>query len=330
MASKMRWSLLVGVALIAFTGSAAGPGADPMVGPSVGNADTLVSEGSKVFNQKKYPKAADNFLKATRANPSNVNTYLQLARAATLAKQLTRACYAYRVYLKNTPDSPDRKKAAAESDQCERQLKTTKGQAPDLTQKYVETRAAFFASLEKGELLKAGGAAESLRSLVDDGYLGPDLADMAAKLGAAVLADADAIHKKALGTEKQSAETLRSARPMYVVAADVGASPPDAKARMAFLDGLAELSERDYPKAEQLFSEARKADASNKEYAFYEGLTLYQAGEKGRALKLLDTELKDDPRTAVLRVAQALGNSPDTGAVELEKLLFSTRYPPEK
>ncbi len=310
--------------------AAASAFADPLVGPSVGNADTLVSEGSKLFNQKKYAKSADNFLKATRANPTNLATYVQLARAATLAKQLTRACYAYRVYLKNTPDTPERKKAAAESDQCERQLKTTSGQAPDLTQKYVEERASFFASLEKGELLKAGGAAESLRTLVNDGYLGPDLADMASKLGTAVLADADAIQRRALALEKQSAEVLRSARPMYVIAADVGATPSDSKARMAFLDGLAELSEKDYRKAEQLFAEARKVDASNREYAFYEGLTLYQAGERGKALKLLDAELKDDPRTAVLRVSHALSNSPDTGAAELEKLLFSTRYPPEK
>ena len=303
---------------------------EPLVGPNVGNADTLVSEGSKLFNQKKYAKSADNFLRATRANPTTLATYVQLARAASLAKQLTRACYAYRVYLKNTPDTPERKKAAAESDQCERQLKTAKGQAPDLTQKYVEERASFFASLEKGELLKAGGAADSLRTLVSDGYLGPDLADMAAKLGTAVLADADAIQRRALALEKQSAEVLRSARPMYVVAADVGVTPSDSKARMAFLDGLAELGEKDYRKAEQLFAEAHKADPSNREYTFYEGLTLYQAGEHAKALKLLDAELKDDPRTGVLRVAQALGNSPDTGAAELEKLLFSTRYPPEK
>jgi tetratricopeptide (TPR) repeat protein len=303
---------------------------EPLVGPNVGNADTLVSEGSKLFNQKKYPKASDTFLKATRANPTNVATYLQLARAAMLAKQLTRACYAYRVYLKNTPETPDRKKAAAESDQCERQVAVAKGQLPDLTQKFVETRAVFFAALEKGELLTPGGAAESLRTLVNDGFLGPDLADMASKLGAAVLAEAAAISKRALALEKQSPQVLRSARPMYVVAAEVGLSPPDAKARMAFLDGLAALSEKDYRAAEQLFGEARKADSNNTEYAFYEGLTLYQSGERGKAFKLLEGELKDDPRTAVLRVAQALGSSAEAGAAELEKLLFSTRYPPEK
>ncbi len=330
MGSRPLQALWASVLVVSSAALGAGPASEPLIGPSVGNADTLVSEGSKLFNQKKYAKAADAFFKATRANPSNVATYVQLARAATLAKQLTRACYAYRVYLKTVPDSPERKKAAAESDQCERQVKGAKGQAPDLTQKYVETRAAFFASLEQGELLKAGGAAESLRALVNDGYLGPDLADMGAKLGAAVVAQADAIHKRALAAEKQSAEVLRSARPMYAIAADVGASPADVKARMAFLDGLAELSEKDYRRAEQLFSEAMKADVGNKEYAFYEALTLFQAGERAKALKLLEAELKDDPRTAVLRTAQAVGNSPEAGAAELERLLFSVRYPPEK
>jgi hypothetical protein len=39
---------------------------------------------------------------------------------------------------------PKDKKAVAESDQCERQLKAAKNQAPDLAQKYTDTRAAFF------------------------------------------------------------------------------------------------------------------------------------------------------------------------------------------
>ena len=49
-----------------------------------------------------------------------------------------------------------------------------------------------------------------------------------------------------------------------------------------------------------------------------------------RIAKVLEAELKDDPRTVVLRASVALGDSPEAGAAELEKLLFSTRYPPEK
>ncbi len=304
--------------------------ADPLVGSSVGNADTLVSEGSKLFNKKQYAKAADQFLKATRANPSLTQTYVQLARAQLLAKDLPRACYAYRVYLKSVPDSPDRKKALAESDQCERQLKGLRKAPDDPTRGFVDQRAAFFTSLDARELLGPSSASETLRALVHGGFLGPELGEMATKLGVAVTVEAESVHKRALSGEKLDAQTLRSARPLYQVAHDVGVTAADARGRMAFLDGLAELDEKAWKKAEAHFAEAAKSDPANKEYVFFKGLALVQAGERAAALKVLESELKDDPRTAMLRAALALGDSPVAGAAELEKLLFNTRYPPEK
>ncbi len=301
---------------------------EPLLGAGVGNADTLVSEGSKLFNRKQYPKAVEHFLKATRANPANLGTYLQLARASMLAKDIGRACYAYRVYLKAAPDSPDRKKAATEGDQCERQLKGLKKAPVDLSAKYVEVRATFFAALDKGELLGATGAAGHLATLVKDGFLGPELGEMGQKLGVAALAQANAVHQKALLNERVSGDSLKSARPLFDVAASVGASAADS--RVSFLDGLAELQARDFKKAEAAFTDAAKADPKNREYQFYRALALYQAGERGQALKILDAELKDDPRTATLRAAQAVNQSPEAGAAELERLLFGTRYPPEK
>ena len=322
MRTDLRCLVLALVASAAF--------ADPLVGSSVGNADTFVSEGSKLFNKKQYAKASDQFLKATRANPSLTQTYVQLARAQLLAKELQRACYAYRVYLKSVPDSPDRKKAAAESDQCERQVKGMKKPPDDPTKGFVDQRAAFFTSLDAKELLGPNSASETLRALVHDGFLGPELGEMATKLGVAVTVEAESVHKRALSGEKLSAETLRSARPLYQVAQDVGVSAADAKGRMAFLDGLAELDEKAWKKAEAHFAEAAKSDPANKEYVFFKGLALVQAGERAAALKVLESELKDDPRTAMLRAALALGDSPVAGAAELEKLLFNTRYPPEK
>lgn len=301
--------------------------AEPIVGAGVGNADTLVSEGVKLFNRKQYAKAADLFLKATRAEPATPGTYVQLARASMLGKQYQRACYAYRVYLKSIPDSPDRKKAAAEGEQCERQLKIAKRQPPDLTQRYVEVRAQFFSALDQKQVLGDSGAADSLRELAKDGFLGPDLKDMAQKLGAVANAEADAIHQRALGGEVLPASLLRSARPLYLVAQDVGASAADTKGRMAFLDGLAELGEGDLRKAEVLFSEAAKSDAANLEYVFYRSLALFQAGDKAAALKVMESSLKNDPRTAVLRLSMALGQSSEAGANELEKLLFTARFP---
>jgi len=304
--------------------------AEPLVGAAVGNADTLISEGSRLYNKKQYPRAVEQYLKATRVAPATLTTYLQLARASVLAKQVQRGCYAYRVYLKAAPESPDRKKASAESDQCERQLKTAKGQPPDLSQKYVEVRANFFAQLDKGVLLGPTSASEDLRSLVKDGFLGPDLGDMAQKLASSAIAQAEAIHKRALANEKLEAETLRSARPLFQIAVDSGQASSSSAAVVGFLDGLAEFSEKDFKRATQLFAEAAKADPSNKEYGFYRALALYQSGDRLAALKALETDLKDDPRTAVLRTSLALANSPEVGAAELERLLFTTRFPAEK
>ena len=71
-----------------------------LVGPGVGSADSLVSEGTKLYNQKKYAKAAELFLTANRASPATLPIYLQLARSLLAAKQIQRSCYVYRVYLK--------------------------------------------------------------------------------------------------------------------------------------------------------------------------------------------------------------------------------------
>lgn len=323
----MRSELL---ALAVATLLPAGTLADPLVGPGVGTADTLISEGSKLFNKKQYAKAAESFLKATRANPAQAQTYVQLARAQLLAKDVVRACYAYRVYLKSVPDSSDRKKAAAESDGCERQLKALKKQPEDPTKGFVDQRAQFFSSLDARSLLGAGSASETLKALVKGGFLGPELGEMSARLAAAATAEAEAVHKKALAGEALSPEALRSARPLYQVAQDLGTSSADAQGRMAFLDGLAELNEKSWRKAEAHFTEAAKCDPANKEYVFFRALALVQAGERFGALKLMEAELKDDPRTAVLRVALALGDSPVAVAGELEKLLFNKRFPPEK
>lgn len=303
--------------------------AEVLVGPGVGNADTFASEGSKLFNRKQYAKASEQFLKATRANPAQAQTYLQLARAQLLGKQLARACYAYRVYLKSVPDSSERKKASAESDQCERQVRNSPALG-DPTKGFVDMRAAFFAALDAKQLLGAQSASDILKNLVKEGFLGAELGDMAQKLGVAATSAAEEVHQRALAGERLSAEALRSARPLYQVGYEVGVSPADAKGRMAFLDGLAELTEGSWKKAETHFAEAAKSDPTNREYEFLKAVALVQAGERAVALKGLELHLKGDPRTAVLRAAMAIGESPAAGAAELERLLFSARYPPEK
>ncbi len=302
-----------------------------LVGPQVGNADTFTAEGSKLFNKKQYAKAADQFLKATRSNPGAIGTYVQLARALMLAKQTQRACYAYRVYLNNVAEGAERKKAAAESDQCERQLKLLRNPPVDESKEFVDLRAAFFTALDARQFFATNSASESLRTLIRSGFLGPELADMASKLGNAASTEADSIHDRALRGEKLSPEVLRSARPLYQLAFEFGtAGSGDSRGRVAFLDGLAEFNDKAWKKAEAHFVDAAKRDPNNKEYIFYRALTLLQAGERQKALKTLEAELKDDARTAVLRVSTSINDSPDAGALELEAMLFNTRHSPDK
>ncbi|MHB8874713.1 MAG: tetratricopeptide repeat protein [Myxococcaceae bacterium] len=322
----MRSSVLVLASLLA----ASAAGAEPLVGPSVGNADVLLSEGSKLYNRKQPAKAADAFLKATRANPAAVQAYLQLARSHLAAKQLMRACYEYRAYLKAASESPERKKAQGESELCERQLKGAKGQPPDPAPRYVELRAAFFAALEKKELLGPSSASEALRSLVTEGFVGTELGDMASKLHAAALEAAGALHARALAREAVTTDALKTVRPLYQLCADVGPAPAEAAARSAFLDGLAAFQGGDYTQAEALFAEASKAEPAAKEYRYYRAMALFRGGDRKAALDAMEADLPDDPRTAVLRVALALGTSPETGAAELERLLFTKRYPPAR
>ncbi len=316
--------------MLALVLMASGALAQPLVGQGVGNADTFISEGSKQFNKKQYAKAVDNFLKATRARPATVQTYVQLARAQMLGKQLQRACYAYRVYLKATPDSPDRKKAVAESDQCERQLKAKKKLPPDPAAGFVDQRAEFFAALDESRLLGEGSASATFKALVTGGYLSPDLGDMAQRLGEALVAQAEATYARGLAGEQVEADSLKSARPLYETAHDVGVSAPGAKGKTAFLEGLAALDAKNWRAADTHFAEASKADADNHEYAYYRAVALLQLGERKSALDHLEQALKDDPRTAVLRAALALSESPATGAAQFEQLLFDTRNPKEK
>src|SRR5262249_18697987 len=97
--------------------------ADPLVGPAVGNADVLISEGTRLYNSRQYGKAAEYFLKATRADPARVNAYLSLARSAMSAKQIKSACEAYQAFLKSADQSPTRAKAQEEAELCARQLR---------------------------------------------------------------------------------------------------------------------------------------------------------------------------------------------------------------
>ncbi|MFP2933365.1 tetratricopeptide repeat protein, partial [Pyxidicoccus sp. 3LG] len=190
--------------------------AEPLVGPSVGNAEALVAEGTRLYNKRRYADASGLFLKATRANPTLLPAYLGLARSRMGAKEVHGACTAYKAYVRSAPDIQDRTKAQRELDLCERQLKAARKKKnkvpPDLTARHVELKAGFFAALGEQQLVGPDSAGEMLRTLVTEGYLGTDLAEMGNRLSAACRTSLEDLHARALAGESLPAERLRDVR----------------------------------------------------------------------------------------------------------------------
>ena len=304
--------------------------AEPLVGPSVGNADALVAEGTRLYNKRRYADAAGQFLKATRATPALLQAYLGLARSRMGGKDIHGACTAYRAYLRSAPDIQDRPKAQRELELCERQLKAARKKKknkvpPDLTARHVELKAGFFAALEDGKLLGPDSAGEMLGTLVSEGYLGPDLGEMGRRLSAASRDATEDLHRRALAGEALPAERLREARPLFDLARDTGEPSPTASAQAPFLEGMAALQAGDSARAQALFAQAAQAAPERKEYRVWRAAALQRAGDLSGALAAMEADLPEDPRTDVLRAAAAQKQSPEAGARELERILFQ-RY----
>ncbi|NTX01630.1 tetratricopeptide repeat protein [Myxococcus sp. CA040A] len=332
MRSESRRLLLTCALLVWGTASAA-----PLVGPSVGNADALVAEGTKLYNKRKYAEASRVFLQATRANPSLLPAYLGLGRARMGAKETAGACAAYRAWLKSAPDIQERPKAKGELELCERQLKAArkkkkKGPVPaDMTARHVELKADFFEALEAGTLAGPAGAGEQLRTLVTADYLGVDLAEMGTRLSTASRASAEDVHQRALKGEALTTEQLRTGRELLDWAKDSGEAAPQAPAQGLFLEGLVALQGNDSKSAEGLFAKAASAAPGVTEYRVWRAAALQRAGDLRGALAVMEAELPEDPRTDLLRAAVAQRTSKEDGARELERLLFQ-RYaaPPSR
>ncbi|MCP3098526.1 hypothetical protein LZ198_06495 [Myxococcus sp. K15C18031901] len=306
--------------------------AQPLVGPSVGNADALVAEGTKLYNKRKYADASRLLLQATRANPTLLPAYLGLARARMGAKETAGACAAYKAWLRSAPDVQERRKAQGELELCERQLKAARKKKknkvpPDLTARHVELKAGFFEALEARKLRGADSAGEALRTLVAEGYLGADLGEMGQRLSAQCRATAGELHQRALAGEAVPVTQLREARELLDLAKDTGEPVAQADAQAPFLDGMVLLQTGDANRAQEQFARATTAAPERSEYKVWRATALQRAGDLGGALAMMEQELPNDPRTDLLRVAVAQGTSPEAGAKELERLLFQ-RYPP--
>jgi len=190
----------------------------------------------------------------------------------------------------------------------------------------VTLKAAFFGALDRKQLTGPDSASVQLQSLLAAEYAAPDLGEMAAKLAGAAEAEAEGVYQAALRREKQTPEVLQGAAALYQLALDHGAPPALQASRGAFLKGAALLADDKPAEAEPLFAEAARLDSSNTEARFRRGLAKYLAGDREGALTVLEAELPGDPRTAVLRLAQALETNPKTAAQEIERYLFDRRF----
>jgi tetratricopeptide (TPR) repeat protein len=315
-----------GLVLALMLSAAAPAAAEPLVGLGVGNADLLVAEGTRLYNEKDYPAARDHFLKATRVAPATLPTYLSLARAYFALLDLDYSCQAYRVYVKSSPESPDRAKAQSELELCERQRVEKASTGPQLSQIYVNMRATFFDALDKGELLGAGSAHETFQGMLNAAYAAPDVGDMAQKLGKAAEQSADKVFRAALSHQKPAPVDLRKASALYSLAIDCGVTPGAMTAHAAFVEGVAFLAEGQAAQAEASFADAAKRDPADVEARFWRGLAKYIGGDKPGGLKALEADLPADPRTGVVRVAAAFDKGPDPATGELVKFLFARRF----
>jgi len=316
----MRSSALVIAVMAAVSASAA-----PLVGAGVGNADALLADGTRLYNQKDYGAASDALLKATRANPKLLPSYLQLARSQLAEKKLPQACYAYRAFLRGEPPAGDREKAESELQLCERQLEADESarRNKDFGAALAEPKARFFSTLDKGDL---AGASDALAALVNGGYLGMDLADLAAKLGGAASAAADQAYRSGLRGELRDSTAAKAGLRAVEIASDVGSPPANGEAKAAFLTGVGALLDGRPKDAEQAFAKAGKGDGSGPSPVMWRARALSQV-DRRKAVQLLATEMPNDPRTGAARVAASLPDAPAQAASDLEKLLFEQKFP---
>lgn len=319
----MRSSARVAALALALVGAA--PAAAIMVGPGVGNVDLLYAQGSKAYNAKGYDKAREAFLKAARANPAHLPTYLALARAYLQSGKRALACYTYRVYVKSSPESGERQKAQSELDLCDKQL-AAKPEADDPAAKFAPLKGALHQALDRGQLFGPASAEEVLGALVAADYAAPDLGDLAAKVRTLAEQQAQAAFAAA-GKIGARPDELRAGAGAYRLAGEVGADESQTAARAHYLDGCAATIEAKYDAAVEAFRRSLQLGGPQ-DARFRYGVALWKKGDKNGAVRLLKAELKDDPRTALLVLALALSGGIDAGpaAEALDGFLFEQRF----
>ena len=304
--------------------------AAPLLGPAVGDVEQLLAEGRKLEARRKYADAAKAFLSAARAAPGEASAYLALGRSSLKARKVPEACHALRTFLRVAPGHEARPAAERELAACENQERAGRHVQIESREEVLRNQSLFAAALEAGRLDEAGA---SLRALVEAGLLGPELGEMARRLTAAALQRGEEIHGRALARERLDEATLRAAMGHYEIAATFAVDVSTWAGRRAFLEGVIELQnaargdEARWQGANDRCTAATAAAPTMAEYAWFRALALWRSGDRNAAVDALERDLPGDPRTALLRATTAVEAGGYRGAAEVERLLFTTRYP---
>jgi hypothetical protein len=117
-------------------------------------------------------------------------------------------------------------------------------------------------------------------------------------------------------------DDLRSTAALLRLAEDVGDTDTTLGPKAHFVEGFAHMQEKHWGQAEAEFKQSIGAGA-DKDAKFYAAVALYRNGEHKKAIKQLEQDLPDDPRTGLIKTDQAMSVDSKEGSQDLEKLLFS-------
>lgn len=288
-------SVLLGVLLVTSAWAQDPDDAPPTAGsqgapPATLAADPDGPKALEAYNAGRYNDAARRFLKLVQRWPREPTPYLALARSRVYAGDAPGAVQAYQIHLKLSPQSPDREKIESELTAARRKAGGANGAPKAETRQLLEAaqvraRSGLFAGTE--------GAYGAIDMALEDGLIGPELADARdAVRGALLEATTDAIDRwwrpAALLTPKSLGD-LRGA--WQTVAAREPLSALEIRQRQA-LDALAALRAKDYSKAARILAPIAPGDAALR---YAQALALLKSDRIAEAEAILSALVEEDP-----------------------------------
>lgn len=249
----------------------------------------------EAYNAGRYNDAARRFLTLVQRWPREPAPYLALARARVYAGEPAGAVEAYRIYLKLSPQSPE--KAKIESELALAQRKAGGATVKNATQAREFLQAAQVRA-KSGIFVGTEGAYGALDMALEAELIGPEIADTRAAIRAALLsASTDAIDRwwrpAALLTDETLADLVAA---WDAVAAREALNGVETKQR-AGLAALSNLRKGAHVKAAKILAPIAPG---NPRLRYAQALALLKAGRTAEAESILSALVEEDPAPQLL------------------------------